>query len=77
MTNGLKNTFPIAYLRKLKEDLYFYLTKDDATSLGFTNVIDYSLTRNYMQLVITRNNIFILCNFAGLRVIGETSISRK
>ena len=39
-----------------------------------SNVIDYSLKRNYVQLrVIT----FISCNFAGLRVIEEISISRN
>ena len=39
-----------------------------------SSVIDYSLTRNYVQL---RVMIFISCNFAGLRVIGEISISRN
>ena len=39
-----------------------------------SNVIDYSLTRNYVQLRVI---IFISCNFAGLRVIGEISISRN
>ena len=39
-----------------------------------SNVIDYSLTRNYVQL---REIIFISRNFAGLRVIGEISISRN
>ena len=39
-----------------------------------SNVIDYSLTRNYVQL---RLIIFISCNFAGLRVIEEISISRN
>ena len=39
-----------------------------------SNVIDYSLTRNYVQL---REIIFISCNFAVLRVIGEISISRN
>ena len=38
-----------------------------------SNVIDYSLTRNYLQL---RKIVFISCKFGGLRVIGETSISR-
>ena len=37
-------------------------------------VIDYSLTRNYVQLHVM---IFISCNFAGLRVIEEISISRN
>ena len=39
-----------------------------------SNVLDYSLTRNYVQLRII---IFISCNFAGLRVIEEISISRN
>ena len=39
-----------------------------------SNVIDYSLTRNYVQLRVI---IFISCNFAGLRVIGEIFISRN
>ena len=43
-------------------------------SYRVSNVIDYSLTRNYAQL---RKIIFILCNFAGLHVIGETSVSRN
>ena len=38
-----------------------------------SNVIDYSLTRNYVQLRVI---IFISCNFAGLRVLGEIFISR-
>ena len=39
-----------------------------------SNVIDYFLTRNYVQLRVI---IFISRNFAGLRVIGEISISRN
>ena len=39
-----------------------------------SNVIDYSLTRNYVQLRVI---IFISCNFSGLRVIEEISISRN
>ena len=39
-----------------------------------SNVIDYSLTRNYVQLCVI---IFISCDFAGLRVIEEISISQS
>jgi len=39
-----------------------------------SNVIDYSLTRNYVQLRVI---IFISCNFPGLRVIGEIFISQN
>ena len=39
-----------------------------------SNVIDYSLTRNYVQLRVI---MFISCNFAGLFIIWEISISRN
>ena len=39
-----------------------------------SNIMDYLLKQNYMQL---RKRIFILCSFAGLIVIGETSISQN
>ena len=43
-------------------------------STRISNVKDYSLTCNYVQLRVL---IFILCNFAGLHVIGEISFSRN
>ena len=43
-------------------------------AIRVSNVIDYSLTRNYVKLRVI---IFISCNFAGLRVIGEIPISRN
>ena len=39
-----------------------------------SNVIDYSLMRNYMQLHII---IFIPCNFAELCIIGKIFISQN
>ena len=43
-------------------------------AIRVSNVIDYSLTRNYVKLRVI---IFISCNFAGLRVIGEIAILRN
>jgi len=53
---------------------YLYFIGDWGKQARVSNVIDYSLTRNYVQLRVI---IFISCNFAGLRVIGEISISRN
>ena len=69
-----------AYNMNSLESKYYFLRYKITCKQGvlrlqvISNVIDYSITRNYVQL---REIIFMSCNFARLRVIGETSISRN
>ena len=71
-----------AYNMNSLESKYYFLRYKIACKQGVlqlqvfrvSNVIDYSITRNYVQL---REIIFMSCNFARLRVIGETSISQN
>ena len=50
------------------------LNVNQKSKSGVSNIMDYLLAQNYMQL---GERIFILCNFAGLIIIGKTSISQN